>query len=109
MKVTIKEEVVKVLDVPYQFPIYRTRLVGEYGFSGFEKTYWKFESFHKVTIIKERMCETSFSRYDDTNHNFFQDWVTENMLHGQYDYSIITEKVWTSAVDRLVTELSKGI
>jgi len=97
------------VDFNVQFPFYRSRLIGEYGFSGFEKTYWKFDSIHKVIVIKERMCETSVLTYDDTRFNFFQDIVTKEMLFGENNYEICHHKFFDDCVDRLVSKLAKSI
>lgn len=105
----IKLQVLRDIDFEVEFPFYRSRLIGEYGISGFEKTYWKFESVHKVIIIIEKMCETSVITYDDKQFNFFTDFVNEDMLYGNGDYEKCPEKFFNACVDRLVTKLAKAI
>lgn len=97
------------VEVDVEFPFIRSRLKGEYGFAGFEKTYWKFYSPHKVTVITERMSETTILTYNDRNHNFFRDMVNNSMLVANGEYDRISEKLWTMAVDRLITKVSDGI
>lgn len=109
MVVTIKEQTKRQVDVSWSFPIYRSRLTGDYGIAGYEKTYWKFDSIHKVTVITERMCETSILTYNDKNADFFVSMVDEDMLLGEGSYDIIPEKLWNNAVDRLVSKVSQGI
>ncbi len=96
-------------DLDVKFPFYRSRLIGEYNFSGFEKTYWKFDSLHKVTVITERMSETTILSYDDERFNFFQEMVTKDMLFANGDYENCPEKFFNACVDRLVSKLAKAI
>lgn len=105
----IKIEVLRDVEFDIEFPFYRSRLVGEYGLSGFEKTYWKFDSPHKVLIITEKMCETSIITYDDHQFNFFTDFVNEDMLYANNEYDKCGEKIFNACVDRLINKLSRAI
>jgi hypothetical protein len=96
------------INAPFDFPVYRSRLQGEYGISGFKKEYWKFESMHKVTKITEEMCQTTILTYDDPNADFVKDIMSSDMLYGHSDYNIISEKMYDAVTDRLIAKLFKS-
>lgn len=108
MKVSIYQQFMTSFDVPFEFPIYRTRLQGEYHCSGFMKEYWKFESVHKVTKITEEMGQTTILSYYDENADFFLQIVTKDMLYGHGEYDIISESIYDKAVERLIDKLFKS-
>jgi hypothetical protein len=99
----------ETIPIEVTFPLFRSRLIGEYGFAGYEKTYWKFDSTEKVTIITERMSETSILTYNDKNHNFFRDMVSIEMLQASGEYNRDNESTWQRVVDRLIQKVSDGI
>lgn len=96
------------VNTPFDFPIYRSRLQGEYNYAGFKKEYWKFESIHKVTRITEEICQTTILTYDDENADFVKDMMSADMLYGHSDYDIIPERIYDAAVQRLIDKLYKA-
>lgn len=108
MKLTIIIPTQTEINAPFDFPIYRSRLQGEYNFAGFKKEYWKFESKHKVTKITEEMCQTTILTYDDLNADFVKDMMNADMLYGHSDYDIIPERIYDAAVQRLIDKLYKA-
>lgn len=96
------------INAPFGFPVYRSRLQGEYNIAGFKKEYWKFESNHKVTKITEEMSQTTILTYDDPNADFVKDIMSSDMLYGHGDYDIIPERIYDTAVQRLIDKLYKA-
>lgn len=108
MKLKITTQIVYDVEVAFTFPMFRSRLQGDYNCAGFKKEYWKFESIHKVTKITEEMCQTTILTFDDPNADFVQDMMPPDMLYGRADYDIIPEKVYDAATDRLINKLFKA-
>jgi hypothetical protein len=108
MKVSIYSQFLTSFDTPYEFPLYRTKLQGDYNCAGFKKEYWKFESKHKVTKITEEMIQTTILTFDDPDCDFFKDMMSKDMLHGQGEYEIITENIYDKATERLINKLFKS-
>lgn len=105
MQLTITIPQATIVEVPYSFPLYRSRLQGEYNVAGFKKEYWKFESIHKVTKITEEMCQTTILTLDDVGADFIKDIMCADMLYGQGAYDVIPEKIYDDAVNRLINKL----
>lgn len=108
MILTITIPTLVEVNAPFDFPVYRSRLQGEYNIAGFKKEYWKFESKHKVTKITEEMSQTTILTYDDENADFIKDMMSADMLYGHSDYDIISEKSYDAATDRLIAKLFKS-
>jgi hypothetical protein len=104
MIIEITERTVQSYNVPFSFPIFRMETIDED-----EHVYWKFESHHKVTRIHEKIGETSILAYDDKSADFIKDMITsENMLYGRYQYDIIPEKIFDSALERLINTIHRA-
>lgn len=105
MEIQIAIPKIQTVAVPFDFPMFRTRLEGEYGISGFKKEYWKFESKHKVTKITEEMSQTTILTYNDPNSDFILEMMNENMLHGRMEYDIIPENIYDHCMQRLINKI----
>lgn len=108
MNISIYRQFLTSFDVPFGFPLFRTRLEGEYNIGRFKKEYWKFESNHKVTKITEEMSQTTILTYDDPNADFVKEMMCKDMVYGEGEYDIIPEKVYDGAVERLINKLYKA-
>lgn len=108
MKLSIYQPLLTSFDVPFEFPLFRSRLIGEYNIGRFKKEYWKFESNHKVTKITEEMSQTTILTYDDINADFVKDMMCKDMVYGDGEYDIIPERIYDTAVQRLIDKLYKA-
>lgn len=96
------------IQVEVKFPLFLDYLEGDYGYAGFEKQYWKFESRHKLTIITERMSETTILTLDDERFDFVKEKLTEQMLSPSFGWWVIPEKQFDQCVQRLIDKLFKS-
>lgn len=108
MNISIYQNYKTSFDVPFEFPLFRTRLQGDYNCAGFKKEYWKFESIHKVTKITEEMSQTTILTYDDPNADFVMDMMNKDMVYGHGEYDIVLEQIYDKAVERLINKLYKA-
>lgn len=105
MKLELYVQQATTVDVDFSFPLYRSHLQGEYCIAGFKKTYWKFDSAHKVSIITEEMSQTTILTYDDDNIDWIKELANVDMIYGNGAYDIIPEKSYDAAMQRLIDKI----
>jgi hypothetical protein len=89
------------VEVGFEYPFFRHKGVNED-----ESIYYKFESESKITIIHEKMVSTEITTYDDDRVS--RDILTEDMVNGFQEFSVISEKAFSLAEDRLISKIQRG-
>lgn len=96
-KINMRKTVQTVIEVDIQYPLFRKEHVDDN-----HNVYWKFDSANKVTKITDKISEMSILTYDDKRADFLSDFMNEDMLNGEGQYSILPERGFDLCLQRLI-------